>query len=318
MKKAIKTLIMICITIPALAQNNDSLNYYTDSLIKAYEIEDRLQKNKYESVFLKNEFKKVEGTLKKFERIKNYDVQIGIFNLYGKFLTKQNSPSGKEKVINAMLRACSDSLDYRMACSNSILQLVNKADTSFNEENRVKLFSLISYNYTKYSYPEPELLRMAGIQNLVQCQEAIKVLASDTSTYFYKWDAKMALARLGDKHAISHCINHIDSLMHNYCTMPMEDCILSNIKDISYIKQEEALKYYEYLLFSNNSQIFEKGNGAILTIRYAYLGILQLQKDVKNFPKLSILSKDLEDSIKSAKEWFIKNKWEIEFIENRW
>lgn len=245
-------------------------------------------------------FDEVVRILKPYEYNTNSHLQRRVYDTYYRIGLSSKSIIDHKNMIKSLLNACGDSLKTSYACHQSLEYLQTVDKNEFDTDDIEKIQNLLTKDYTAY-YPHPleympydDLVLLVGYLDIEKSVPKLKSLVAPESKYERKWEAHLALARLGEKESIDYCIE----------TGKKSGYDLNKLKEIAYIRQPEMIALFDYYLFDDNLVTLSK-NEELATLNY----ILNLYcKSLKDFPLNSNNFYDTKERLMIARQWIKEHK----------
>lgn len=151
-------------------------------------------------------------------------------------------------------------------------------------------------------------IRLAGFLNLQGLKEQLQGFTNDMSLKTrQRWEAHLALARMGDKGAI-------DYIMEKIKTVPVgNDLMYDFVPDLIYTHQKEVYDYIIEILESDKELCTSSNPDASGNILCGYRAMEYLAPVVENYPLKTrasgdIDTKDYKEALKTVRKWFKKHK----------
>jgi hypothetical protein len=245
-------------------------------------------------------FTEVFQILKPHESNPDPHFQRRIYDTYYRIGLNSKSIFDRKNMIKSLLNSCGDSLKTSYACQTALgnLQKVNKNE--FDAGDIEKIQNLLTKDYKTY-YPQPieyapcdDLVLLIGFLDIEKSIPKLKSLILPNSNYQRKWEAHLALARLGQKESIDYCIEEINKSQFDF----------SKLEEVSYIRQPEIIELFDKYLFSDYWMKMPEKEGSE-TVNY----IINLYcKSIKNFPLNLRYGGFTKDDIITARKWVKENK----------
>ncbi len=249
-------------------------------------------------------FNEVVQILKPYESNPNPHLQRRIYDTYYRVGLSSKSLIDRKNMIKSLLNSCGDSLNTSYACQTSLdnLQKVNKNE--FDADDIEKIQNLLIKDYNTY-YPHPieytpydDLVLLVGFLDIEKSIPKLKSLISPNSNYERKWEAHLALARLGQKESIDYCIEEVKKSKFGF----------NELEEISYIRQPEIIELFNKYLFSDYWMKIPEKEGSE-TVNF----ILNLYcKSIKKFPLNFRYGGFTKEDIFISRKWVEENQGKYE------
>lgn len=176
----------------------------------------------------------------------------------------------------------------------------------FEEKNFTSFAKLlITTQIKKDKDIDPNLVKLAGVAGIEALKADLRRVIQefsmrDSAPEFGRWygtvgwAANLALARLGERDAISYVIQKVGSEPDALVT------VTRLLEDVAYIRQPEAVKFVEDYLYSEKRfpALFDGDEGG----KISQQAVFQLAKMIENFP-LAARSGYNENEIELARTW---------------
>jgi hypothetical protein len=193
-------------------------------------------------------FNEVLQILKPYESNPNPHFQRRIYDTYYRAGLSSKSIIDHKNMIKSLLNSCGDSLKTSYACQPSLDNLQKVSKNEFDADDIEKIQNLLTRDYNAY-YPQPieytpydDLVLLVGYLDIEKSIPKLKSLILPNSNYQRKWEAHLALARLGQKESIDYCIEETKKSQFEF----------SKLEEISYIRQPEIIELFNKYLFSDD------------------------------------------------------------------
>lgn len=301
MKKNIIILILVGVSFLANAQN-DTIALKLKSVVDKIQAGSKTYPILYE-MNLREQPSVLLPYLKKYEQLKNADVQFEIYNIYNEIALKTSDLKVKKELVNHMLRSCTDSLGLNYACNETMILLTKFDIMAFDDKAKKTVLENLKFKYTSDSF-----ILLVGFLDLKAAIPRLEELLSGKNNYD-KWYIHLALARLGNLKNIAYCINEIKSKSNYPYTASLDDAL--------YIKHPSTIQIFEKYLNSNDNfppEERKKKGQPISSIGIVYLGTL-----LDNFPVKCSFPYDCDyddNAEKNCREWMKKNKGKYKIRKN--
>lgn len=235
--------------------------------------------------------------LSQYEKTNNQDIQLAVFSAYYEIATDTKDGFLRKKMVNGMLRACNDTTIENYACHPISNELKQFNIDDFDENARKAILQKL-----KFKNPEENIILIAGAIQLTEAIGTIKRLSLDNS-YYNKWQAKLALARMGDKSMISECVKTIKLKLKD------DDSDVSAFNELYYLKQKDAIPIFESYL--NREDALDPEEGKKRGQPYNDFGLRWLASLVEGFPIRCNSPGSCSygtDDIAKCRKWMKENK----------
>ena len=232
-------------------------------------------------------------------------VRINAYNLINYIVINVPKKRVREKTITILIESLSNKFDSDTDQILSILKNCNKSD--FKNEAKNKLASKLKQKLKFNS----EFLKIIGWLNPENTLSTLVEISNDKSKdLMLRWNAKLALARMGDQKYIDYCVEKIKQLEIN-------DAMIYNfIPSLIYLRNNKSINYCIELLYNNQKNCTTPNPDKSDKIVCGYRIMEYLAPIIKNYPlKIGpsgdIITKDYKKSLKFIREWFKNNNFEI-------
>ncbi len=189
--------------------------------------------------------------------------------------------------------------------STAIRALQNFKSSEFTDAHRQRLTEAI--NGKPYNDIKPAI-RLAGFLNLQGLNDFLHGITTDvTLKTRQKWEAYLALARMGDKDAINY-------IMEKIKTVPLcDDLMYDFVSDLIYTRQKQAFDYIIEILNSDKESCTSSNPNSTGNILCGYRAMEYLAPVIDNYPLKArasgdIDTKDYKEALKTVRKWFKKQK----------
>jgi hypothetical protein len=197
---------------------------------------------------------------------------------------------------------CSDSVEVILSNVCKYLQYFKKSDFSTNARNAVA--DAIKNNPAKTS----KLARLAGFLEIKELLPLLKEYTNDASlTNRQKWEAWLAMARMGDNAAMDYVLGQIK-------TIPVNDDVMYQFApDLVYTRQHKVFEYLIEILNSDTKNCTSSNPDNSSKMVCGFRVMEYLAPVVEGFPlKIhasgDIDAKDYNEALKMVRKWFADKK----------
>lgn len=220
----------------------------------------------------------------------------------------QKDASGKEAV-RLLLRGWRDT---DSGINSQVAQVLNGLPTRYFD--RTAIDTIRAYMRKLPAYPG-ELFRLAANLNLSNEMSALKTYSTQaTLPAGARWQAYVALARLGDQQAVDFILNRVRAIGVN------DDVVYELYPDLVYTRSFRAIEYLVEVLQSDDLRC-DPPNGDNHKITCAYRVMELLAPAVQDYPVAlrasgSIAEKDYPKALGRVRAWFKEKDGTYEIIRN--
>jgi hypothetical protein len=222
-------------------------------------------------------------------------------------LTAQKEATAKEAVRH-LLQGWRDA---DTGINNQVAQYL----TSFTARyfDRITLDSIRSYMRKLPAYPG-ELFRVVSNLQLTDEMPALKTYSTHSKLSVHvRWQAYVALARLGDQQAIDFMLNRVRSIGVN------DDVVYGLFPDLVYTRSFRAIRYLEEVLMSDDKRCDPPSGDSHTKITCAYRVMELLAPAIKDYPLArspsgDIAEKDYPKALSRVRAWFKEKDGTYEII----
>ena len=232
-------------------------------------------------------------------------VRINAYNLINYIVINVPKKKKKKKTINILIESLGNNFDSDTEQIISILKDCNRSD--FNKEAKNKLAKKLKQKLKFNS----EFLKIIGWLNPENTLSTLVNISKDKSkNLMLRWNAKLAIARMGDEKQIDYCIEKIKQLEIN------DNMIYNFIPNLIYLRNTKSINYCIELLYNNEKNCTTPNPDKSDKIVCGYRIMEYLAPIIKNYPlKIGpsgdIITEDYKKSLKFIREWFKNNNFEI-------
>lgn len=152
-----------------------------------------------------------------------------------------------------------------------------------------------------------KLLKLAGYIGADKFRDEIRNVINAPTTFRYKWNARLALARMGDQESIDFLLDKIQAAPVN------DDFVYDVVPDLVYTRQPAIYEYLEKIIQSNKANCLSADPDNSDQILCGYRVMEYLAPVIENYPlevdefgDLNI--DDYEDALMRVRNWFAENE----------
>jgi hypothetical protein len=228
-------------------------------------------------------------------------VRSKAFYILRRIAAKSNDRKAKQKAIKSLVDALSDASTQISA--EAIQGLQNFRASDFDVDSRNAIGILLATNATY----QDQLIRLAGFLKLREQVPLLNELVRSSQNAKTRWSARLALSRIGDEVATNHILAKLSESSIG------DDFVYDILPDLIYTRN---ISIFNRLVVLINSDAPDCSNGnpdSGRNMPCGYRIIEQIAPVVKNFPIKTdkageLIIADYAASLRSARDWFSKNK----------
>lgn len=298
---ALSLLLWACHPKPILttATNQSSSRYIGDTILM-------------DTLMLKT-FPELVAILQPYEKSPSPEDQRKVYWQYYFSGIHSSNVADRKAAIKKLLCACGDSLNTAYACQSAMEYLQNAQKSDFDSVDRARVQQLMEKGNNAYFpqpaeyYPYDDLVLLAGYLDLTSSIPLLQKLVAPESNYQRKWEAQLALARLGDAHAIKYCMLQFNS-------KPLD---IRELKEAFYICQPEVVALYNTYLFSDE-QIATQSDVVNSYVNKSNWIMPYLSQAIIGFPIPCQNSNAVnpQEDVKTARQWINDNAGKYQMNRN--
>lgn len=207
----------------------------------------------------------------------------------------------RSEVVYRLTAACNDENEIVTTDVARYLQYFRKSD--FSNSSRARLMNALKEKPALI----PKFARLAGFVEIKELVPVFKEYANDpTLTNRQKWEAWLALARMGDKEAVDYVVSQVK-------TIPVNDDVMYQFApDLVYTRQHKAFDYLIEILNSDKKDCTSSNPDHPGKMVCGFRVMEYLAPVVEGFPLKvhasgDIDAKDYNEALQMVRKWF-KNK----------
>lgn len=181
--------------------------------------------------------------------------------------------------------------------------------------DRIAIDSIRRYVRKLPAYPG-ELFRLVSNLQLADEVPALNAYSTQISLSTHaRWEAYVALARLGDQQAVDFLLNRVRAIGVN------DDVVYELFPDLVYTRSYRAIRYLEEVLLSDEKRCDPPNGDGRTKITCAYRVMELLAPAVKDYPLTlgpggDIAAKDYAKALNRVRDWFQQKDGTYEIIRN--
>lgn len=201
-------------------------------------------------------FEALEDSLYLYETHADINIRRQAFHVYYLLAMQHPGEQGRRsRTIAKLLSSCGDSLQNAYACQPCGEYLLDFDADEFDRPARDKILWIVSRgDYATAYAPQPadylpyeDYILLAGKLYLQETKPYLEKLISPASSYVHKWEARLALARMGNPEAVDYCVAEIKAGLK-----PGERPQTGALDQLAYIRHEAVIEAFNIFLYSND------------------------------------------------------------------
>lgn len=228
------------------------------------------------------------------------DFQFRVLDLVRMIGLKSKDPNVRNLAVNCLVRGIPNfNMRVRGQAISAIVQF-SKQDFSAEDKD-----SIVSYLRT--DMPNlPELFRLAGYLEIPGAKPKISAIISSSINQIQKWNARLALARLGDDEAINFILEKITSSNVD------DSFVFSIVPGLVYTRNKRVFGELEKILQSDVYRCSSSHPDSKSTVLCAYRLLESMAGTIDGFPiKVDeggdMIVDNYQVALETARRWFKQN-----------
>ncbi len=226
--------------------------------------------------------------------------QLRVLDLMRLIGLKSKKPDTRKSVVSHMVITIPDNnLRIGGFAGAAVLQF-GKQDFGAKEKDSV-------VSYLRRGIPNLDgLFRLAGFLEIPAAKEKISAMLITPMSTLLKWNARLALARMGDENAINFVIEKMT-------TTSVDDAFVHSLAPgLAYTRNKKVFAELERILQSDNYQCSSSNPASKGSISCAYRLLEVMTPAIENFPievdeSGDLLVDNYQSALLTAREWLKQN-----------